>query len=106
VKKEMEQMLEPILPIIFMILIGGVCGYFAGQLFKRASGMALTIGIIIAAVIILSYTGTLNINFESINATLANCLNLLTTLGIMALISSIPFVASFIAGIFIGYRRY
>jgi uncharacterized membrane protein (Fun14 family) len=106
VKKEMEQMLEPIIPLIFMILIGGVCGYFAGQLFKRASGMALTIGIIIAAVIILSYTGALNINFESINATLANFLNLLTTLGIMALISSVPFVASFIAGIFIGYRRY
>jgi uncharacterized membrane protein (Fun14 family) len=103
VKKEMEEMLAP---IIFMILIGGVSGYFAGQLVKRASGMTLTIGVIIALVIILSYTGTLNIDFESINTTLANFFNLLTTLGIMALISSVPFVASFITGIFIGFTRY
>ena len=99
----MEEMLAPIL---FMILIGGLSGYFAGQLVKKASGMALTIGVIIAALIILSYTGTLSVDTEFINTSLASFLNILTTLGIVALISSVPFVASFIAGIFIGYRRY
>lgn len=99
----MEEMLAPIL---FMILIGGLSGYFAGKLAKRASGMALTIGILVAALIILSYTGTVKLNMESINASLANFFNVLSTLGIIALISSVPFVASFIAGLFIGYSRY
>ena len=99
----MEDMLAP---IFFMLVIGGVSGYFAGQIFKRASGMALSIGIISAALIILAYTGTFNVNFDSINSSLTGFLSLLTTLGVVAMVSSVPFVASFIAGIFIGYRRY
>ena len=103
VKKEMEEMLAPIL---FMILIGGLSGYFAGKLVKRASGMVLTIGIIIAALLILTYTGTLCVDMELITTNLANFFNVLSTLGIITLISSVPFVASFITGIFIGFRRY
>ena len=99
----MEEMLAPIL---FMILIGGLSGYFAGQLVKKVSGMALTMGVIGAALIILVYTGTLSVDMDFINTKLASFFNLLTTLGIIALISSVPFIASFIAGIFIGYRRY
>jgi uncharacterized membrane protein (Fun14 family) len=68
--------------------------------------MVLTIGIVAAALIILTYTGTLCVDMELIKATLANFFNVLSTLGIIALISSVPFVASFIAGIFIGFRRY
>jgi uncharacterized membrane protein (Fun14 family) len=99
----MEEMLASLL---FMILIGGLSGYFAGKLVKRASGMTLTIGIVVAALIILSYTGTLFVDMELIMANLANFFNVLSTLGIIALISSVPFVASFIAGIFVGFRRY
>ena len=99
-------MMEILAPVLFMLLIGGVSGYFAGQLFKRAAGMALSIGIIIAVLIILIYSGTFNINVDSINAAISNLINLLTTLGLVTIISSVPFVASFIAGIFIGYRRY
>ena len=99
----MEELLTP---IIFVLLIGGVSGYFAGQLVKRASGMALTVGIIIATILILAYTGIFNLNFDSINASIASFFSVLTTMGIIALVSSVPFVASFIAGIFIGYRRY
>ena len=99
----MEEMLAPIL---FMILLGGLSGYFAGKLVKRASGMILTIGFVVAALIILTYTGTLYVDMELITTNLANFFNVLSTLGIIALISSVPFVASFIAGIFIGFRRY
>ena len=99
----MEEMLAPIL---FVLLIGGVSGYFAGQLVKRASGMALTVGIIVVILIILAYAGTLNVNIDSINASVASFFSVLTTMGIIALVSSVPFVASFIAGIFIGYRKY
>jgi len=93
-------------PILFMLVIGGVAGYFAGHLVKRVSGMALTIGIFAFIIIAFAYTGNFNINFDAITANISNILSIIAPLGIVALISSVPFAASFIAGLFIGYRRY
>ena len=53
-------------PMIFMLIVGGVTGYFAGHLVKRVRGMALTIGVIAFVVIVLAYTGNLNLNFDAI----------------------------------------
>ena len=93
-------------PIMFMLIIGGVSGYLAGHLVKRVSGMALTIGIFAFIVIALAYTGNLNLNFEAITANISNVLGIIAPLGIIALLSSVPFVASFIAGLFVGFRRH
>ncbi|MCJ7614845.1 FUN14 domain-containing protein [Candidatus Bathyarchaeota archaeon] len=98
----MEDLLAPVL---FMLMVGGVSGYFAGQLVKRASGMALTIGVVVVTLIILAYAGTVNVNLDTINASIVNFFGVLATLGIIALVSSVPFVASFIAGLFLGFRR-
>ena len=93
-------------PILFMLIIGGVSGYFAGHLVKRVSGMALTIGVLAFIVIALVYTGNLDVNFEAITANISNFFGILAPLGIVALLSSVPFVASFIAGLFLGFRRH
>ena len=93
-------------PMIFTLLAGGVAGYFAGNLIKRASRMALTIGIFVFIIIALAYTGTLDINFDAITTKISNLLGIIAPLGLTALVSSVPFVASFVAGLFIGYRRY
>ena len=95
-----------ITPIVFMLIIGGVSGYLAGSLFKRVSGMALTIGIFAFIVIVLAYTGNLDLNFDAIATNVSNVIGIVAPLGIITLISSVPFVASFIAGLFVGYRRY
>ena len=92
-------------PMIFMLIIGGVTGYFAGHLVKRVRGMALTIGVIIFIVIILAYTGNLNVNFDAIASNISSVAGIIAPLGIVALVSSVPFVASFIAGLFVGFRR-
>ena len=99
----MEDMIPP---IIFMLIIGGVAGYFAGHLVKRVSGMALTIGVAAVIVIILAYTGNLDLNFDAITSNLSNVLGIIAPLGIVALASSVPFVASFVAGLFVGFRRH
>ena len=93
-------------PIMFMLIIGGIAGYFAGHLVKRVSGMALTIGVLAFIVIALVYTGNLDVNFEAITANISNFFGILAPLGIVALLSSVPFVASFIAGLFVGFRRH
>ncbi len=93
-------------PIMFMLIIGGISGYFAGHLVKRVSGMALTIGVFAFIVIALAYTGNLDLNFEAITANISNFFGIIAPLGIVALLSSVPFVASFIAGLFVGFRRH
>jgi uncharacterized membrane protein (Fun14 family) len=102
-KRKMENLIPP---IIFTLLAGGVAGYFAGNIAKRVSGKALTIGIFAFILIALAYTGTLDINFDAITSNISNALAIIGPLGLTALVSSVPFVASFVAGLFIGYRRY
>jgi uncharacterized membrane protein (Fun14 family) len=95
-----------ITPIIFMLIIGGVSGYLAGRIFKRVSGMALAIGIFAFVIIVLAYTGNLDLNFDALAANLSNVVGIIAPLGLITLVSSVPFVASFIAGLFFGFRRY
>ena len=93
-------------PMIFMLIVGGVSGYFAGHLVKRVKGMALTIGVFAFIVIALAYTGNLDLNFEAITSNISNVLGIIAPLGLVALVSSVPFVASFVAGVFVGFRRH
>ena len=93
-------------PMIFLLIIGGVSGYFAGHLVKRVSGMALTIGVFAFILIALTYTGNLDLNFEAITANISNFFGIIAPLGILALLSSVPFVGSFVAGLFVGFRRH
>jgi len=93
-------------PMIFLLIIGGVSGYLAGHLVKRVSGMALTIGIFAFIVIALAYTGNLDLNFDAITSNISNFFGIIAPLGLVALVSSVPFVASFIAGLFVGFRRH
>jgi uncharacterized membrane protein (Fun14 family) len=68
--------------------------------------MALTIGVFAFILIALAYTGNLDLNFEAITANISNVLGIIAPLGIAALLSSVPFVASFVAGLFVGFRRH
>jgi uncharacterized membrane protein (Fun14 family) len=93
-------------PILLMLVIGGVAGYFAGHIFKRVSGMALTIGIFAFIVIYLIYIGTFKVSIGTITENVTKFVDMIGPLGFTSLASSVPFVASFVAGIFVGYRRY
>ena len=95
-----------ITPIIFMLIIGSVTGYVAGRIFKRVTGMALAIGVFAFVIIVLAYTGNLDLNFDALAANLSSVVGIIAPLGIITLVSSVPFVASFIAGLFFGFRRY
>jgi uncharacterized membrane protein (Fun14 family) len=97
---------DMITPIMFMLVIGGVSGYLAGHLVKRVSGMALTIGVFAFIVIALAYTGNLDLNLDAITSNISNVVGILAPLGLVALVSSVPFVASFVAGLFVGFRRH
>ena len=96
---------ELIPPILLMLIIGGVAGYFAGHLVKKISGKGLTIVVFIFIILALAYTGSLNFDIDAITANISNVIAILAPLGLAALLSSVPFMASFVAGLFVGYRR-
>jgi uncharacterized membrane protein (Fun14 family) len=102
-KKKMEDLISP---LVFMLIIGGVSGYLAGRIFKRVTGRALAIGVFAFILIFLAYTGNLDVNFDALAANISSVVDIVATLGIITLVSSVPFAASFIAGLFVGYRRY
>ena len=95
-----------IAPVLLSLVIGGVAGYFVGTLLKRAAGMTMAIVVFAAILLVLAFAGDLNINIDAIMTNITTLLGVLAPLGVVALISSIPFVASFVAGLFVGYRRY
>jgi uncharacterized membrane protein (Fun14 family) len=94
-----------IAPVMFMFVIGGVSGYLAGNLVKKVSGMALTIAVFAFIIIGLAYTGNLDLDFDALATNISNVVGIVAPLGIVALLSSVPFVASFVAGLFLGFRR-
>ncbi len=95
-----------IIPVMFMFIIGGVAGYLTGSLAKRVTGMALTIAIFAFVIIGLAYTGNLALDFDALTTNISNVAGIIAPLGLAALVSSVPFVASFVTGLFLGYRRY
>ena len=94
-----------IVPALFMWVIGGVSGYLTGSLFKRVTGMALTIAVVAFVIVGLAYTGNLALDLDAISTSIANVAGIVAPLGFAALMSSVPFVASFVAGLFLGYKR-
>ena len=98
-------MQDLIVPAMFMLVIGGVSGYLTGNLVKKITGMALTIAVAVFIIVGLAYTGNLALDFDALATSISGIAGIVAPLGIVALLSSIPFVASFVAGLFIGYKR-
>ena len=96
---------ELLTPIVYVLVIGGVAGYFMGYLVKRISGMALTIGVFAFLLLYMAYTNAIDLNLDELVATITRFADILGPLGFTALASSTPFVGSFVVGLVLGLRR-
>ena len=96
---------ELLTPIVYVLVIGGVAGYFMGYLVKRISGMALTIGVFAFLLLYMAYTKAIDLNLDELVATITRFTDILGPLGFTALASSTPFVGSFVVGLVLGLRR-
>jgi len=96
---------ELLTPIVYVLVIGGVAGYFMGYLIKKISGMALTIGVFTFLLLYMAYTNAINLNLNELVATITKFADILGPLGFTALASSAPFAGSFVAGLVLGLRR-
>lgn len=96
---------ELLTPIVYVLVIGGVAGYFMGYLVKRISGMALTIGVFAFLLLYMAYTNAIDLNLDELVATITRFTDILGPLGFATLASSAPFAGSFVVGLVLGLRR-
>jgi uncharacterized membrane protein (Fun14 family) len=106
VDEEVVEMGDIFSPIIYMLIIGGIAGYFIAYLIKKILGLAVHIGVFAFLLMYFAYAKVINLNFGALGATLKGLADTLAPLGLIALISSAPFVGSFVVGLLIGFRRY
>ncbi|MCW4035260.1 MAG: FUN14 domain-containing protein, partial [Candidatus Bathyarchaeota archaeon] len=53
--------------VLFQLVIGGVGGFLIGILIRKVVKLALVIGLIVFAVIILAYTNIIDIDYNSLS---------------------------------------
>jgi len=91
--------------VIYVLIIGGIAGYFIGYLIKKLSYLSVPIGIFAFLLMYLVYTKAVNLDFEELGATMKRFVDTLSPLGFTALASSAPFVGSFVIGLALGLKR-
>ena len=92
-------------PIIYILIIGGIAGYFIGYLIKKISNFALIIGIFVFLLMYMVYTKAINLDFDELGATITKFAETLAPLGLTAFASSAPFVGSFVVGLVFGLKK-
>ena len=98
-------MVDLVSSIFYVLIIGGIAGYFIGYVVKKISYLALPIGVFAFLLIYLIYSKAFDLNLNELVATIKRFTNVLTPLGFTALATSAPFIGSFIVGLVLGLRR-
>lgn len=92
-------------PIIELLAIGAILGYFIGYIIKKLLHLALIIGVFTFLLGYMMHRGAINLDFEEVGATITGYADALEGLGFASLASSSPFVGSLIVGLVLGFTR-
>ncbi len=98
--------MELLSPVVELLAIGAIAGYFIGYLIKKLLSLAFTLGVFAFLLMYMTHIEAIDLNFEELGATITGYADVfLNRLGFEALVSSTPFVGSFFVGLFLGLRR-
>lgn len=89
----------------YILVIGGVGGFFIGYIARKLLRFAIMIGVAVFALMFMVYRKAISINFDELAKTLSSFGEMLTPLGLTTLASSGPFIGSFLIGFLFGLRR-
>ena len=85
--------MEPLNPIVELLAIGTISGYFIGYLVTKLLRLAFTIGVFAFLLMYMLHLNAINLNFEELGATITGYADVfLVRLGFATLVSSTPFV--------------
>ena len=94
-------------PLIFQIGVGGAGGFLAGYAIKKiAKILAFFAGIYFLSLVYLSQVGVVNINYERFVEMISGvATNEQVSSVLIAAVASLPFTASFGAGLIFGLKK-
>ncbi|RLG92553.1 MAG: hypothetical protein DRO36_01225 [Candidatus Hecatellales archaeon] len=100
--------IETFYPLLGQLGFGGILGFVIGYTSKKLLKILMVfIGLFFMALLYLSYTGFIQINYDKISATTEAFLRNLFGGGLslpLFLSSNIPFIGSFIVGFGLGFK--
>jgi len=94
-------------PLLFQIGVGGTGGFLAGYAVKKiAKILAFFAGLYFLSLLYLSQVGVVNINYEKFLEIISGlATNEQVTNFLLATVASLPFTASFAAGLIFGLKK-
>jgi len=92
-------------PIVYVLVIGGIAGFFIGYLIKKLTKIGVILGVFAFLLIYLVYTKAVNLDFDELGATASRFAESLAPLGFTSLASSAPFIGSFVVGLVLGLKK-
>lgn len=96
-----------LLSVGYQLGVGGIGGFIIGYTIKKISKLIIVlIGLFIMVLLYLGTTGIISINYPQLWDAIRSFPGFATQLGIwlIGLISLLPFMGSFIAGFFLGFK--
>ncbi len=98
---------ESFTPILFQLGIGGIGGFLIGYALRKVIKIALILGVVVFSLIFLAYTNVINVDYSGLSETASSLVNAINpALNLFTpLLAHLPFIASLIFGLMIGFRR-
>jgi uncharacterized membrane protein (Fun14 family) len=100
--------MSAVLPsVVYQLGVGGIGGFIVGYVIKKISKLVVVlIGLFIIFLLYLGTRGIISINYEELWNALASLLGSAgqAATWVIGLISLLPFMGSFLAGFFLGFK--
>ncbi len=100
----MSEVLNPILPLIVPLSIGGIGGFFVGYAVKKVYRLAVIVGAFVFLVAYLAYVNVINVDVGGLAETMSAFAAAFSPF-IVPLTSSLFFMGSFIVGLIFGLTK-
>jgi len=93
--------------ILFQLCIGGIGGFLIGYAIRKVIKVALIVGVVVFSLIFLAYIDVIHVDYSGLSETASSLVNAINpALNLLTpLFAHIPFIASLIFGLFLGFRR-
>lgn len=98
---------ESLAPIVFQLVLGGIGGFLIGYAVRKVLKIALIVGAVVFSLILLASTNVINVDYSGLSQTTTNVLNAINpALSLITpLLAHVPFIASLVFGLILGFKR-
>ncbi|MFA5364396.1 MAG: FUN14 domain-containing protein [Candidatus Bathyarchaeia archaeon] len=98
---------DSLVPILFQLAIGGIGGFLVGYIIRRVLKLALVIVLFVFSLLLLAYLNVINVNYGTLADAATNIVTAINPAFSMLapLLANLPFIASFVLGLFLGFTR-